>query len=224
MFLVAYSAKSKTITQEMMNESGLCPMECHSLEYDGFKYSFVKLYRRAREGQIKAFMLHAINKYGVEQDGEEEMLSNGNKPIILGEKKSNALVVHPVLQIIKSKLSNPASSAEVETWKDDEGGPVLSKTRLAKQFRTVEDDALHAKELRAAKRTIKSIESENIQLASENDDLIEQCQKLKEENKNLNKRCRKLEERCETLEDLSEELKKKLRDNRPLTSNPDDSP
>jgi hypothetical protein len=155
MFLVAYSATSKSITHEMMMETGLCPMECHSLQYDGFKYSFVKLYRRAREGQIKAFMLHALNKHGVEQIDEEDL--NGTKQITTGARKSSTFSEHPALIRIKANISDP-SACDMESWKDD--GVV--KTRLGKRFNeesAAEDKTVQlTSELEDAKKRIKELE------------------------------------------------------------------
>lgn len=193
MFLVAYSSKSKTINQEMMRECGLSPMECHSLEYQGFKYSYVKLYKRVRAGQIRAFMLHAINKFGVEQDDDVQSL-------VTAEKKSNALVVHPVLRLIRAKISNPASDYEMESWKD-EGG---SAKMMGKRFKVVEPG-----EVANAAKELQRVNAELDNLAEENDDLIDKNVALKEDIK-------KLESKNHTLETKCAELRKRLQDSRAL--------
>ena len=147
MFLVAYGATSKTVTQEMMQGSGLCPMECHSLEHDGFKYSYMKLYKRVREGQIKAFMLHAITEHGVEQEDEADMLSKGIKAIVSCEKKSNAAFAeHPAMQRIRAKLASPSScETALESWKDSDS----TKARLIKRFDEEEGGRARKADLRA---------------------------------------------------------------------------
>lgn len=148
MFLVAYSASSKSITHEMMQECGLCPMECHSLEYDGFKYSFVKLYRSAREGTIKAFMLHAVDLHGV----------------VAEEMGVGTLSNHPAMLRIKAKLTNPAASTDViESWKDGDAGVI--KTSLNKRFKRSASDT-NTSELDKAHARIKSLEAENNKLTA----------------------------------------------------------
>ena len=186
MFLVAYSATSKTITQEMMQESGLCPMECHSLEYDGFKYSFVKLYKRAREGQIKAFMLHAITTHGVEQDDEVEMLNKGTRAIVSCEKKSSmAFAEHPAMQRIRAKLANPSTETAIESWKD---ATAPTKKRLIGQFVDNADEETSkasmvrmVSELEATKKAHKDLETRYIQLESDNHHLQEKYHNVKKE-------------------------------------------
>ena len=211
MFLVAYSAKSKSITQEMMHDCGLCPMECHSLEYDGFKYSYVKLYRRVREGQIRAFMLHAINNFGVEQDDEDDTTGSGKRSLIVGEKKSNTLIVHPVIRLIKANLSNPDSTIEIESWKDEEGTG-SAKRVLGKRFKTTEmgegadeGGSEASEELAAVKTKLQRTKTDVRNLAGENDDLIEK-------NMEFQKEIKKLEAENDFLTKECKELKEKLRD------------
>jgi hypothetical protein len=165
----------------MMQESGLCPMECHSLEYDGFKYSFVKLYKRAREGQIKAFMLHAITTHGVEQDDEVEMLNKGTKAIVSCEKKSSiAFAKHPAMQRIRAKLANPSTETAIESWKD---ATASTKKRLIGQFGDHEEmsKASMVKELEDTKKAHQDLETRYIQLESDNRNLQEKYHSVKKE-------------------------------------------
>ena len=150
----------------MMMDYGLCPTECHSLEHeDGFKYSFVKLLRRAREGQIRDFMLYAIKERGVDQEDADVMLSRGVQPVISGGRQSNALVVHPVLIIIRDKLASPQShpSVVLESWVDK----TVPRKRLFKRSRNADnnDDRslldTYASDLKDANKKIATLNSDN---------------------------------------------------------------